>query len=171
MRAYLTIFAIVAFAIVVFAWAGYVRLAFSPWSWSLLHKDTLTGSWYGMVESKENAKGAILLNLHLPHRLRAGVNLQGSARVFTSRGETTYDLTGRFDGSEFNLTLVAGDPRHPSSGGSIEGTWSQDTLSVKANIYTLPTGEHPAFRVTGSGILKKGEEPEYRTLCRQLMPS
>src|SRR5438477_35682 len=122
----LTIFLIVIFVgFIVFFLLGYgARIVVSPWSWSLFRKHTLTGNWYGTMHSENGNNKAIFIEMHVPGRLQAGINLTGSAQICSSSGEEVkYDIVGRTDGSNVSLKLVSGNLRQPSSAGTLDGTW------------------------------------------------
>jgi hypothetical protein len=173
MRRSFVLVIVIIVAIVAFLFSGYFRLPVSPWSWSLFRKHTLTGSWCGIVTSENNVRRAMFLSLHVPTRLQATRNVEGSAQLFPVDGQTVaYQAFGRFDGSRLSLKLFAGDPQQPSSGGTMEGTWAADQLDVTRMLLffrSSSSAEREAPDYTGT--LKKGGEAEYRALCRQVPPA
>jgi hypothetical protein len=168
----LTIFlGVVVLGFVVFFVLGYgARIVVSPWSWSLFRKHTLTGSWYGTLHTEGGNNKAILIEMHLPRRLRAGINLTGSAQVCSSNvgEEIKYDILGRTDGSNVSLKMFSGDPRQPSSGGTLDGTWSEDVLQLSGLIHSTQAKENNLDDPHLSGRLQKGTEGDYRSTCQQM---
>ena len=141
-----------------------IRAVVSPWSWSLFRKQTLTGSWYGNIQSAHTTEAAMLLKLHIPYRLHFGYNLSGEVRSCDAGGElTTYKVLGNSDGSSVNLKLFADQKNEGNRRLSfLQGEWHGESLALKGEIYSK---SGPGRDVPVTMELRKGSETDYNGAC------
>jgi hypothetical protein len=156
----LLLIGIVAVVVVAFGAQLIGRALFAPWSLGWFGRDTLTGSWTGIMQAKQGAQFGLLLELEYFKRHtrnsrsrygRSRPNLQGRATICTPTGERyDYEVSGFASpfGNVERLYVEYGDPKLSALNLRLSGEWEAPVLRLQSDANPfMPDGRFLPTRV------------------------
>jgi len=138
-----------------------------PWAVSLT-SPTLPGHWHGEVITPTGHKRWLAIELRADDSGRHGnlKTLGASAQLCTAQGMREYDgftKPENWRGTQFNLTLVATDPRPEGLGFiRLSGHWDRENI-IRADARLEASGSQTVAVERGVAITRMGAYPDTRS--------
>jgi hypothetical protein len=179
---------LVLFFVLLFTGIFGLESACYPWAHSITFGRTLVGTWVGELTPARRGTHILFLDLRDAISDEGGPDLQGTAKLCDTRGEThAFGMTGRtqnWRGTRFHLRTFITERRDGEGVelGGVDGEWDRgDTLqlSVKPELWrirgggTISSTDRPPDQIALEdtivpSTLTRAGEREFREACDRL---